>query len=88
MFKTISAALIAASLIAAPAMAAGTTKSVKAPVTKSVSIKSNVLNPNAKMGRQHSKHFRHHRLHKMSAIKTHHASKVVVKRVGVAAKRG
>jgi hypothetical protein len=36
MFKTISAALLAVSVIAAPAFAAGTGKTAQAPVTKSV----------------------------------------------------
>jgi len=83
MFKTISAALLAVSVIAAPAMAAGTgkiaqapaSKSVQAPVIKKVQIKTEqtkagLLNANAKM--HHHKHYRHHRHHKeMGALKTH-----------------
>ena len=65
MLKTISAALLAVSVLAAPAMAAGAVKTVHAPVIKSVQMKPSVLNANARMGRHHHKHFRHHyRIHK------------------------
>jgi Ni/Co efflux regulator RcnB len=79
MLKTISAALLAVSVLAAPAMAAGTAKTAAAPVIKSVQVKQavkpSVLNANAKMGRHH-RHVRHHRFHKrMGALKTHHFSK-------------
>jgi hypothetical protein len=60
MFKTISAALLAASVLAAPAMAAGHGRSTHAPVIKSVHVKPSVLNANARMGRHHHTHFRHH----------------------------
>jgi hypothetical protein len=66
MLKTISAALLAASVLIAPAMA-GTARTGHAPATKSVTHKSNVLNANAKMGRHHHRrHVRHyhHRVHK------------------------
>jgi hypothetical protein len=71
MFKTISAALLAASVLAAPAFAAtGST----APAVKPTAAKTSVLNANAGMGRHHHKyvrntHHRHH--HKFVAIKTH-----------------
>jgi hypothetical protein len=65
MFKTISAALLAVSVLAAPAMAAGYGRTAHAPAIKGVQIKPSVLNANAKMGRHHHKHFRHHyRFHK------------------------
>jgi hypothetical protein len=76
MLKKISAALIAVSMLAAPAMAAGTAKTETAPVTKSVTpaakpqTKSSLRNANAKMGRHHHRHYRHHRSHKkLSAAK-------------------
>jgi len=82
MIKTISAALLAVSVIAAPAMAAGTGKTAQAPASKSVQApviknvqtkneraKTGLLNANAKM---HHKHYRHHRHPKeMGALKTH-----------------
>jgi hypothetical protein len=101
MLKKISAALITISMLAAPAMAAGSqktatapvTKSVTAPITKSVApvaklqVKPSVRNANAKMGRHHHRHFHKH----YSAIKTHKihkVAKVTVKHVGSATKRG
>jgi hypothetical protein len=65
MLKTISAALLAVSVLAAPAMA-GTVKSTHAPAVKSAHIKASVLNAHAWMGRHHHhhRHFRHHRFHK------------------------
>jgi hypothetical protein len=80
MFKTISAALLAVSVLAAPAMAAGTGKltadktarTTQAPAVdksaqmkpKAVQTKAGLLNANAKMGGHHRKHIRHHRAHK------------------------
>jgi hypothetical protein len=67
MIKAISAALLAVSVLAAPAMA-GTAKSTHAaPAIKSVQVKPGVLNANAKMGRHHHRHghhYRHHRHHR------------------------
>ena len=67
MFKTISAALLAASVFVAPAMA-GTARTGHAtghaPAVKSATHKSNVLNANAKMGRHHHHRHHHHRAHK------------------------
>ncbi len=60
MFKTISAALLAVSVLAAPAMAAGPGRTAHAPVIKAVHLKPGVLNANARMGRHHHKHFHHH----------------------------
>jgi hypothetical protein len=88
MLKTISAALLAVSVLAAPAMAAGTGKT-PAPVIKATQVKTSVLNANAKMGHRHHRHFRHHRFHKhMGALKTQHVSKVTIKHVVPATKRG
>jgi hypothetical protein len=79
MFKTISAALLAVSVLAAPALAAGPSKAAQAPAVKTTTVKPATLNANAKMG-HHRRHFRHHRSHKkMSAVKTHQASKMVIK---------
>src|SRR5258708_2506910 len=93
MLKTISAALLAVSVIAAPALAANSGKTTEAPKTtqapKAAQVKPNVANANAKMGRHHVKHVRHHRSHKkMSALKTHQASKVTIKHAASATKRG
>jgi hypothetical protein len=86
MLKTISAALLAVSFIAAPALAATTGKTATAPVIKAEPMKSKVLNANARMG--HHKHYRHHRHHKhMGVLKTHAAPKFAVKHVAPA-KRG
>ena len=96
MFKTISAALLAVSFIAAPALAAAPAKSTTAPVVKTTTApvikaepaKSKVLNANARMGRHHHKHFRHHRQHKhIGMLKTHAAPKLAVKHIAPA-KRG
>ena len=100
MLKTISAALLAMSVIAAPALAAETATpapaSKTAPVIKSEQLPSKVLNANAKMGRHHHKHYRHHRHHKhMGLLKVkspkhmsqHVRGKVAIKHVAPA-KRG
>ena len=62
MLKTISAALLAVSVLAAPAMAAGT-RTHAAPAIKSVQVKSSVLNANARMGHRHRHGHYHHRHH-------------------------
>jgi hypothetical protein len=98
MLKTISAALLAVSVLAAPVMAASPDKTAQAPATKSVQVKPSVLNAkqvkpnalkaNAKMGRHH-RHYSHHRSHKkMTALKTHQVSKATIKHVTPASKRG
>jgi hypothetical protein len=88
MLKTISAALLAVSFIAAPALAATSGKTATAPVIKSEQTKSKVLNANARMGHHQVKHVRHHRGHKhMGMLKTHATPKVAVKHVAPA-KRG
>ena len=95
MLKTISAALLAVSVLAAPALAAGTGKTAQAPVVKAQQVKQakhvkpSLLNANAKMDRHHVRHGRQHRAHKhMGALKTHKFSKVTIKHTGSATKRG
>jgi hypothetical protein len=101
MFKTISAALLAVSVLAAPALAATADKTAQAPVNKAEQAKPvnkaeqakpanpSPLNANARMGRHHARHDRHHRSHKdMGALKTHKFSKVSIKHTGSATKRG
>jgi hypothetical protein len=92
MLKTISAALLAVSVLAAPAMAASSGKTAQAPVIKAEQVKQvkpSVLNANAKMGRHHVRHLRHHRFHKrIGALKAHQFSKVTIKHVAPATKRG
>ena len=70
MFKTISAALLAVSVLGAPAFAV--TGRV-APAFKPTATKASVLNAHARMGRHHHKYVRsyHHRHHKVGMIKTH-----------------
>jgi len=91
MLKTISAALLAVSVIAAPVFAANTSKTTQAPVTKSATVtpsaqvKKNPLNANAKMDRHH---VRHHHFHKKMAAKVHKSLKVSAKPVTHPAKRG
>lgn len=76
MLKTISAALLAVSVLAAPALAASSGKTDTAPATKTMTdkaaaaktpaaIKPNVLNANAGMHKHHVQHAQHHRHHKM-----------------------
>ena len=95
MLKTISAALLAVSVLAAPVMAASTTKTAQAPATKSATVTAQVkkdpLNANAKMGKRHHKHHRihkQHRIHKKMAAKVHKSLKVSAKPVKHPAKRG
>jgi hypothetical protein len=90
MLKTISAALLAVSVLAAPALAAGSGKTTHAPVARTAQLKPGVLNANARMG-HHPSHFRHHaRFHNhIGALKTHRGfSKVSTKHIGSATKRG
>lgn len=71
MFKTISAALVAASVIVAPAFATASTKPLhSAPITKPVHMNSRVLNANAaQMLRHHHRHHHHHHGRHHAAIK-------------------
>src|SRR3954449_12016694 len=98
MLKKISAALIAVSMLAAPAMAASTTKSETAPVTKSVApaakpqVKPSVRNANAKIGRHHQRHYSQHRSHKKVSDhkinKTRKVWKGPIKHIGAASRHG
>jgi hypothetical protein len=99
MLKTISAALLAVSVLAAPAFAAGqatnraasTTPVIKAEQVKQTKqTKPNLLNANAKMGRHHVRHASHHRAHHnhIGALKTHKFSKASTRHVAPATKRG
>jgi hypothetical protein len=98
MLKTISAALLAVSVLAAPALAAGqatnqATKTAQAPVIKAEHVKQtkpSVLNANARMGRHHVRHASYHRSHHkhIGALKAHKFSKVSTKHVTPAIKRG
>ena len=96
MLKTISAALLAVSVIAAPALAqtsgkttqAPVNKTAQAPVIKADQAKSKLMNANANanMG---DKHYRHHRHHEhMGTLKTHAAPKIARHHATSAAKRG
>jgi hypothetical protein len=88
MIKTISAALLAVSMLAAPALAA-TGKSDAVRTIKATPVKASVLNANAKMGRHHTRHVRHysHRHHNKMAV-TKAAPKVGFKAPAQATKRG
>jgi hypothetical protein len=94
MLKTISAALVAVSVLAAPALAGtpGKTapthvnKITQAPVVKAEQGKAKMLNANARMGRHH-KHYRHHRHHKHIGLHKTHAKHIAIKHVTPAAKR-
>ena len=91
MLKTISAALLAVSVLAAPALAAGQNKTAQAPVIKAEQVKQakpNALNANASM-RHHARHVGHHRYHRhIGALKTHKFSKVTVRHISPAVKHG
>ncbi|MEZ5821629.1 MAG: hypothetical protein AB7I42_19695 [Bradyrhizobium sp.] len=66
MSKTISAALLAVSFLAAPAIAAPY-KSTDVPMIKAAPFSSKVMNANAHWGRHHRRHHRwyfHHRHHR------------------------
>jgi hypothetical protein len=94
MLKTISAALVAVSVLAAPALAGTPGKTTQGPVNKTTQApaakaeqgKAKALNANAGMGRHH-KHYRHHRHHKHIGLHKTHAKHIAVKHVTPAAKR-
>jgi hypothetical protein len=96
MLKTISAVLLAVSVLAAPALAASQQKTAPAPVIKAEQVKPvkpSVRNANAKMGRHHVRHASHHRSYKHSAglkahKNAHNYSKATIKHTGPATKRG
>ena len=98
MLKTITAALVAVSVLAAPALAGTPGKIAQAPVNKTTQApankstqapvikaegKSKALNANARIGRHH-KHYRHH---KHIGLHKTHAKHIAVKHVTSAAKR-
>ena len=94
MLKTISAALLAVSVIAAPALAnsaktvqAPAAKTTQAPAANTAKAKPSVMNANANMSRHHGRHHvKHHGSdNKMTSLKTH---KVSSKPAAPAAKRG
>ena len=94
MLKTISAALVAVSVLAAPAFAgtpgktaqAPANKITQAPVVKPEQGNAKLLNANATMGRHH-KHYRHHRHHTHIGLHKPYAKHIAVKHVTSAAKR-
>jgi hypothetical protein len=89
MLKTISAALLAVSVLAAPALAAGIGKTAQTPATKSAQLNKSVLGANAKMGRHHARHARHHHHHKkVMTQKVHSSPKAAAKRVPSPARHG
>ena len=83
MLKTISAALLAVSVLAAPALAGSPGKTTHAPVIKAEQSKSKFFNANARMGRHHHKHYRHHQRHHkhIGMLKTHGTPKLAIKPV-------
>ena len=103
MLKTISAALLAVTVLAAPAMAAGVAKTApvtKTDTTKIASAKTAKPAPAIKAvrakksvmnanARMERHHIRHHHFHKhMGAAKVHQFSKVTLKHNRSAVKRG
>jgi hypothetical protein len=89
MLKTISAALVAVSILVAPALAGTPGKTAQAPVNKIAQVeqgKAKMLNANARMGRHH-KHYRHHRHHKHIGLHKTHAKHIAIKHMTPAAKR-
>ena len=96
MFKTISAALLAVSVLAAPAFAA-TGKTAQTPVVKttqstSTPVKTGVLNANAKLAkhhvRYHAKYARYHNHYRKVAAHRSHAKVSYKHTPHVATKRG
>jgi hypothetical protein len=95
MLKTISAALVAVSVLAAPALAGTTGKTTQAPPNKTAQTpavkaeqgKTKAINANAKLGRD-QKLDRHHRHHKqVGALKAHAKPGAAIKQTAPAAKR-
>jgi hypothetical protein len=85
MLKTISAALLAISVLAAPALAADSGKTAQAPVIKTEQAKPDPRGANDKMIRHH----RHHRFHKrISALRTHRLTRLSIKHTVASTKRG
>ena len=87
MLKTISAAVLAISVFAAPALAASQAKITKAPVSKTHQvkhIKPSALNAKAKMSRHHVRQSKKH----IGSQKTQKISKVSIKKAPSVNKRG
>jgi len=81
MLKIVSAALVAGSMIVAPAMAAAVMKTETAPGTKSETMKPSVANANAKVT---TKKVKHHKAHKKTSAvesKKHISSAAPVKHI-------
>ena len=72
MLKTISAALLAVSVFAAPAFAGGYGKTTQAPIVRDGHVNSRVLNAYGWMGRDHHRHYRHHHRHHQHFRFHHH----------------
>ena len=71
MLKTISAALLAVSVFAAPAFAvAGRT--TQAPIIRDGHVNSRVFDAYGWMGRDHHEHYRHHHRHDRHFRHHHH----------------
>jgi hypothetical protein len=90
MLKTISAMLLAISVLAAPALATDSGKATSAPVIKTEQAKPDLRNANAKMIR-HYRHYRHHhhrRHNRISALRTHRLTRLSIKHTATATKRG
>jgi hypothetical protein len=83
MLKIISAALVAGSMIAAPAMAATVMKTETAPVTKSGTMKPSVANANAKVTTKKVKHPKAHKKTSAVVSKKHVSSAAPVKHITV-----
>jgi hypothetical protein len=89
MLKTISAALLAISVLAAPALAADSGKTAQAPVIKTEQAKPDPRGANDKMIRHHRHHRHHHRFHKrISALRTHRLTRLSIKHTAASTKRG
>jgi hypothetical protein len=93
MLKAVSAALVAVSVLAAPALARTPGKTAPAPVNKITQApaikaegKPKMLNADARMDRHH-KHYRHYRHHNYIGLHKTHAKHIAVKHVTPAARR-
>ncbi len=76
MLKIISAALVATSMLAAPAMAATVIKTERGPMTKTIVVKPSIARSHAQV--VVVKKHRHHRHHMMNNHRHGHGHKVVI----------
>lgn len=76
MFKTISAALVAALMLAAPAMAATVIKTERGPMTKTIVVKPSVARSHAQV--VVVKKHRHHQRYGWNKHRHGHGHKVVI----------